>query len=70
VRAQLKVLLDEMDNTKEEGWPSEKTPSSGAMDTGACIVLTFPKTFISCKNEEGRSCISELKRNRNAMEIL
>jgi hypothetical protein len=31
VRAQLKLLLDEMDNTKEEDWPSEKTPSSGGM---------------------------------------
>lgn len=31
VRAQLKMLLDEMDNTKEEDWPSEKTPSSGGM---------------------------------------
>jgi transitional endoplasmic reticulum ATPase len=29
VRAQLKILLEEMDNTKEEDWPSEKTPSSG-----------------------------------------
>jgi transitional endoplasmic reticulum ATPase len=29
VRAQLKVLLDEIDNTKEEDWPSEKTPRSG-----------------------------------------
>ena len=29
VCAQLKLLLDEMDNTKEEDWPMEKTPSSG-----------------------------------------
>jgi transitional endoplasmic reticulum ATPase len=30
VRAQLKMLLDEMDNTKEEDWPSGKTPSGGS----------------------------------------
>ena len=38
VKAQLQMLLDEMDNTPEEQWPSSKDKSSGASSGGPTIV--------------------------------
>jgi transitional endoplasmic reticulum ATPase len=39
IKAQLKILLDEMDNTPEEQWPSSKD-QSGGVSCGAPVVIT------------------------------